>query len=147
MNAGGVLFFLVAGAVRACIDLMVLLLLGVRWLPGLSACLLAVNHCEFNHCRYSPAILHEKKTAEPRERCWGSLAACVECLLAWILRLFHSNSRAVNRSRRFGWHMLPPACGESKQLPPQLSGSSSLESAATWSWNHKAEQRLRQRHY
>ena len=47
MNAGGVLFFLVAGAVRACIDLMVLLLLGVRWLPGLSACLLAVNHCEF----------------------------------------------------------------------------------------------------
>ena len=44
MNAGGVLFFLVAGAVRACIDLMVLLLLGVRWLPGLSVCLLGYDY-------------------------------------------------------------------------------------------------------
>ena len=32
------------------------------------------------------AILLQNKTVEPRERCWGSLAACFVCLLAWILR-------------------------------------------------------------
>ena len=54
MDAGGVLFFLVARAVCACIYLMVLLLLGVRWLPGLSVYLLCydANDEEWNQTCY-----------------------------------------------------------------------------------------------